>query len=149
MIDNTYRNSLQEVYIILQNTEDELLKKIPTSFMDFIKTNRNIDYKTNIKQEIELDKQSLLKETENILSLIYRSYWATDDEKKEFTQKDQTEAIEAEKKKKEEYSGRDIDAIFEERKESNKTSFDNSLMVIKKENFFQQLFHKIVRIFKK
>ncbi len=149
MIDNTYRNSLQEVYIILQNTEDELLKKIPTSFMDFIKTNRNIDYKTNIKQEIELDKQSLLKETENILSLIYRSYWATDEEKKEFAQKDQTEAIEAEKKKKEEYSGRNIDVIFEERKESNKTSFDNSLMVIKKENFFQQLFHKIVRIFKK
>lgn len=149
MIDNTYQNSLQEVYIILQNTEDELLKKIPTSFMDFIKTNRNIDYKTNIKQEIELDKQSLLKETENILSLIYRSYWATDEEKKEFAQKDQTEAIEAEKKKKEEYSGRDNDAIFEERKESNKTSFDNSLMVIKKENFFQQLFHKIVRIFKK
>lgn len=149
MIDNTYRNSLQEVYIILQNTEDALLKRIPTSFMDFIKTNRNIDYKTNIKQEIELDKQSLLKETENILSLIYRSYWATDEEKKEFAQKDQTEAIEAEKKKKEEYSGRNIDVIFEERKESNKTSFDNSLMVIKKENFFQQLFHKIVRIFKK
>ncbi len=78
MIDEVYRNSFKEVYEILENTESELLSKIPTKFMDFIKDNMNKDYKTNIQQNVDIDKQPLLKETEAILSLIYRSYWATD-----------------------------------------------------------------------
>ena len=70
MIDDIYRNSFKEVYDILQNTEDELIKKIPNTFIDFIKENMNVDYKTNIREDIEIDKQKLLKETEAILSLV-------------------------------------------------------------------------------
>lgn len=77
MIDEIYKNSFKEVYEILENTEDELLAKIPTKFMNFIKENMNENYKTNIQRNVDLDKQPLLKETEAILSLIYRSYWET------------------------------------------------------------------------
>lgn len=91
MIDEVYRNSFKEVHDILENTDDELLSKIPSKFMEFLNNNMNSDYMTNIDPSIDIDKQPLLKETEALLSLIYRSYWATADEKKEFAIKDADE----------------------------------------------------------
>lgn len=149
MIDEIYRNSFKEVYDILENTENELIAKIPTKFMNFLKENMNVNYKTNITLDEEIDKQYLLKETEAILSLIYRSYWSTDEEKQEFFIKDQQEYIEKEKKKKEQYEGKDIYQVFEERKNINKITVDNNLMVIKKENFIKSFFNKILNIFKR
>lgn len=149
MIDEIYRNSFKEVYDILENTENELIAKIPTKFMNFLKENMNVNYKTNITLDEEIDKQYLSKETEAILSLIYRSYWSTDEEKQEFFIKDQQEYIEKEKKKKEQYEGKDIYQVFEERKNINKITVDNNLMVIKKENFIKRFFNKILNIFKR
>ena len=100
MIDEIYKNSFKEVYDILENTEEDLLSKIPNSFMNFIKNNMNVDYKTSINLNETIDKQHLLKETEAILSLIYRSYWATDEEKNEFAKKDNLELIKEEEQKK-------------------------------------------------
>lgn len=149
MIAEVYRNSFKEVYDILENTDDELLKKIPTKFMNFIKDNMNENYKTNIQLNVDIDKQPLLKETEAVLSLIYRSYWATDEEKQEFAIKDQQEFIEKEEKKKSEFNGNDIYQIFENRKDLNKITIDNNLTVIKKDNFIKKFFDKILNIFKK
>ncbi len=149
MIDDVYKNSFKEVYDILQNTENELLVKVPNNFIKFIKDNMNINYKTNIDPNLDIDKQPLLKETEAILSLIYRSYWATDEEKQEFTIKDKQEAIDNEEKKAQEYQGKDIYQVFEERKNINKITLDNNLMVIKKENFIKRFFNKLLSFFKK
>lgn len=148
MINEVYRNSFKEVYEILKSTENELLAKIPTKFINFIKNNMNENYKTNIQQDVDIDKQPLSKETEAILSLIYRSYWATDEEKQELAIKDRQDIIEIEKKKKEQYQGKDIYGIFEERKNINKITIDNNLMVIKKENFLKKFFNKILSILK-
>lgn len=148
MINEVYRNSFKEVYEILKSTENELLAKIPTKFINFIKNNMNENYKTNIQQDVDIDKQPLSKETEAILSLIYRSYWATDEEKQELAIKDRQDIIEIEKKKKEQYQGKDIYEIFEERKNINKITIDNNLMVIKKENFLKKFFNKILSILK-
>ena len=130
MIDEIYKNSFKEVYDILENTEEDLLSKIPNSFMNFIKNNMNVDYKTSINLNETIDKQHLLKETEAILSLIYRSYWATDEEKNEFAKKDNLELIKEEEQKKEQYQGKDIYKVFEERKNLNTITVDNNLMVI-------------------
>lgn len=75
MNDKNYRNALKEVYDILQNTEEELLEKIPQKFYDFLRENMNIEYISNIDYDAEIDKQKLLPETEAILALIYKSYW--------------------------------------------------------------------------
>lgn len=143
MIDNSYKNSFKEVFDILQYTENELVEKIPSKFMDFIETNMNTEYPTNLNLQMDLDKQHLLKETEAILALIYRSYWATDTEKQEFALKDKQEAIEKKKTQKENYNIKNIEQIFEERKNINKITLDNHLMVIQKESFFRKILKKI------
>lgn len=149
MIDEIYKNSFKEVYDILENTEEDLLSKIPYSFMNFIKNNMNVDYKTSINLNETIDKQHLLKETEAILSLIYRSYWATDEEKNEFAKKDNLELIKEEEQKKEQYQGKDIYKVFEERKNLNTITVDNNLMVIENESFIKRIFRKFLNIFKK
>lgn len=149
MIDEIYKNSFKEVYDILENTEEDLLSKIPNSFMNFIKNNMNVDYKTSINLNETIDKQHLLKETEAILSLIYRSYWATDEEKNEFAKKDNLELIKEEEQKKEQYQGKDIYKVFEERKDLNTITVDNNLMVIENESFIKRIFRKFLNIFKK
>lgn len=149
MINDVYRNAFKEVYDILENTEKELVIKIPTKFINFIKNNMNNNYKSNVQTNIGIDKQQLSKETEAILALIYRSYWATDEEKKEFAIKDHQEIIGKEEKKKEEYQGIDIYEIFEKRKNINNITIDNNLMVIKKENFIKRIFNKVLNILKR
>ena len=119
------------------------------SFMNFIKNNMNVDYKTSINLNETIDKQHLLKETEAILSLIYRSYWATDEEKNEFAKKDNLELIKEEEQKKEQYQGKDIYKVFEERKNLNTITVDNNLMVIENESFIKRIFRKFLNIFKK
>lgn len=147
MIDNIYRNAFKEVYIILQNTDDELVRRIPKNFIEFLHNNMNTDYQTNIDKNIEINKQTLLAETEDILSLIYRSYWATDEEKLEFSNKDKQELTEAQENEKRQY--KDIDEIFEKRKNLDNITLDNSLAVIPKENFVIRFLKKIFKIFKK
>lgn len=147
MIDETYRNSFKEVYDILENTEQELFKKIPVKFINFLKDNMNVDYQTNIKKDLEIDKQKLLKETESILSLIYRSYWSTEEEKQNLKIKDNEELLKIEDLKRGQY--KDIDEIFQKRKNLNHVTMNNSLMVIKKESFIKRIFNKILDIFKK
>ena len=73
MIDDVYKNAFKEVYEILQNTDEELIKKVPEKFIDFLKNNMNNEYKTNINARIPINKQSILSESEEILSLIFRS----------------------------------------------------------------------------
>ena len=149
MIDDIYKKSFKEVYDILKNTDKELLAKIPTKFINFIKNNMDVNYQTNIKTDLQIDKQKLMKETESILSLIYRSYWATDKEKREFASKDQQEFFEIEEKKKAEYIGKDIYQIFEERKNINQITIDNNLMVVEEKSVFRKFLEKILGIFKK
>lgn len=142
MIDNVYKNAFKEVYEILQNTEEELVKKIPQKFVEFLQSNMNKDYQINIDNTIEIDKQSILPETEAILALIYRSYWATDEEKLEFANMDKQEQM------KQEFQGKSIEEIFKQRKNINNITIDNNLMVIKEESFIKKIFNKILRFFK-
>ncbi len=143
MIDDIYKNSFKEVYVILQNTDKELVDMIPLKFIDFIKSNMNSDYITNIKTDVPIDNQKLLKETEAVLSLIYRSYWATEQEKAEFAINDKNDFIHRENLKKENYKGKDIYKMFEEKENLNNVILADNLVVLKKENFLKKLFKKI------
>ena len=136
MIDDNYKNAYKEISLILENTESELLEKIPNSFLQYVEENKNDEYVSSIDFNLSIDNQELLPETEAILALIYNSYWADDEDKKHFAE--ELEKVNEEKNK-------SVD-IFEKNKE--KTPIDEKLLPIKKPNFFQRLFSRISNIFK-
>ena len=144
MIDNFYANAFSEVYFILNNTDEKLLNKVPKKFINYLEKNMNKDYKVKIQTDIYLDKQNLLKETEAILALIYRSYWCADEEKNEFANCYENKSLKPEEIQK----YKNIDEIFEKRKNINKITINQDLMVIPKENFIQKIFRKMKKAFK-
>lgn len=147
MIDSIYKNAFKEVYEILENTDTELIEKIPNKFIEFLNSNMNVNYQTNINKDIDIDKQKLLPETEAVLALIYRSYWITNEERQEISSKVQKELQEIEDNKKRKY--KDISEIFKNSKSIEKITINNDLMVVPKESFIKKLFKKLLRRFKK
>lgn len=130
MIDNNYRDAFKEVYEILKNTDEKLLEKIPESFSKFIEDNMNKNFKTNIKLDEPIDKQDILKETEAILALIYRSYWDEENNKKH------NNLIKKYK---------DINDLFYVNRNLNKVVLTKDLIVVKKESFIKRIINRIFR----
>lgn len=91
MLDLKDRIALAEIDEILKYTDTELVNRIPKSMREFIVQNKEKEYQTCISLACPICDQDLQKETEVILSLIFRSYWATDEEKRELEEKDALE----------------------------------------------------------
>ena len=70
---NTINQAFSETYDVITHMSKEMQEKIPKSFINLIKENRDLDYNFNIDYSTDIKKQ-LLKETKVILSLIYRDY---------------------------------------------------------------------------
>ena len=69
-MEESLKDSLSEVYLVIQNSDIDIIKKIPDNFMNFIKNNMNKDrVKTNI-QNIDLEN-TISEDAKTILSLIW------------------------------------------------------------------------------
>ena len=102
----------------------------------------NVKYNSNINADLDIDKQPLLKESEAIIYLIYKSYWATDDEKIDLDNKYRMELLQNNEKK--DIKIKNINEIFEHRNSRNKRN--NNLIVIPKQSLLIKIFNKIKRI---
>lgn len=151
MMDWNYEIALTEVDEILSFTDTELVNKIPIAFRKFIEKNKNKDYKPNITSGIPISEQVIKKETEAILSLIFRCYWATEEEKKELEKTDKItmEMLMAETQikflKDNAHSSKDIsnDNIIEK-----DTSDNMQLVSIEDMPWYKKVFVKLLRLFK-
>lgn len=149
MVDIMYKNALAEVEEILQNTEEELVTKIPNKIRQFIRENRNQEYTTQIVNDKPLNEQEILPETQELLALIYRSYWATEEEKKEFAQKDSMELEKEEKVKQNLYSNNIFDNKKEITKVEEKKKEITDIVLAQKEKWYQKAWRKLCELFKR
>ena len=99
----TLKQSFGEVYEILLHTEKTLYDKIPKSFINMIKENKDPNYNCKIDFTKSINDQNLLKETRAILSLIYRDYLCSNEERKKLIIKGKQELDEYDKKIKKNY----------------------------------------------
>lgn len=99
---NTTNQAFSEVYDVFNHMSKEMQEKIPKSFINIIKENRDLSYKFNINYSIDIKKQ-LLNETKIILSLIYRDYLCGKEKKEELFALDIEENKREENKLKEKY----------------------------------------------
>ncbi len=74
-------NSLAEVYFVLCNLNKDEYNKIPTHIIDTIKTNRNMDYRFIINNDVSIIEQPFLEETKAILFALFKKYLATPEQK--------------------------------------------------------------------
>lgn len=140
-MDQNYEMALSEVDEILNYTDEELVKKIPIQLRNLISNNKSKEYKPNIDKARPISEQKLLRETEAILSLLFRSYWATEEEKLEFEKQD---ALEYENLKK------STEVIFPANRKQNENVQDSNVNLIVVDNlpWYRKLYNKIIKIFK-
>lgn len=93
---NTTNQAFSETYDVINHMSKEMQEKIPKSFINLIKENRDLDYKVNIDYSKDI-KEQLLKETKIILSLIYRDCLCSKEKRQELLDID-VEEIEREEK---------------------------------------------------
>lgn len=137
-----YKKAFKEVYEILKYVSNEDLRKIPSEILITIKENRQLNYEYKIDNINNFQNQEISEIAKAILSIIYRDYWATEEEKYEIKIKENREKNEIEKEKREKYNPNDI---FKKRRNIDSNTIENVELIKYKENIFS----KIVNFFKK
>ncbi len=78
-----YADLAAEMNILLRYIDDELVEKIPQKIIEFFQDVASPHFKSRIDPRLPLDQQLLLPSTECMLTLLYRQYWCTNEEREE------------------------------------------------------------------
>ena len=145
---NIDAEALSEVDVIIAMMPSEESIKIPNAFKNFIKTRKSQNYIPNIKNDIPLYQQELKKDTKTMCSLIYRSYLCSKDEKARLEEQDKEILIQKEQELREKYNP---DNIFKNRhiQDEQVVEIHTELVEYKEQKWYQKLFARILKIFKR
>lgn len=143
-MEEKYKNGLAEVDMILNYADEESLNKIPESLKQFIKENKS-DYITKINPEKDLKDQDLLYETKVILSVLYRDYWTSRDERKKLLEDEKAELIDIENRKNEKYN---YNNLFKNKNNEIETNVEEIKSLVVKENLIKKILNKIRGFFR-
>lgn len=138
-----YAEVAVEMNIIFMYLEPSLVEKIPKKMREFFKDIASPTYVPHIDPRYPLDDQPLLPDTEILLTILFRQYWANEEEKAEID----SIIEENDKKLRERYS---VDNIFKQVEEvksipQNDTSLENNSLSVIDENSFIYKFKNICR----
>ena len=73
--------ALAEVNSILENSEEEITKKIPDKFKEYVKTNMDKEYIPNVIPGLAIFAQPVSLEAKELLRLVYRDFLANKQER--------------------------------------------------------------------
>lgn len=144
-----YHKAFKEFREIVKFFPKNEYKKIPKSFINFIEENMDDNYEYTVKHVDDFQNQEMLEETRVLLSIVYRDFLASDEEKKQIIKSENEELLQEEKIKQEKY---DINALFEKRtndkiKTQNEDLIENNLIVMR-EKWYKKLLNKIRDFFR-
>ena len=135
-----------EVDIILEHMEEKYIKKIPNKLRNLFKEQKRKDYFPEIRADIPLREQKLLRKTIAILAMLNLNYWCEDEKEKQ-------ELIKIyagnDKKREEELREKYNPENLFKKKEIAENVENKELIVCKEENFLKKILKKIVNFFKK
>lgn len=144
MLNDKYTKALAELKVILENSEDSIIKKIPKTFIMFVEENYDKDYSCKITPNISINDQNILDETKYLIALIYRSYLCSEDERKEYDKILLKNEINYQNEIYEKY---DINVFNGKKKESEIEKKTDLYVVKKRENIFKIIINRVKKIF--
>jgi len=130
----------KEIYEILKIFPKELVNKIPKDKIEFFYNNMDKSYEYNITKET-FDGQTMLEETAAILTILFRDYWASPEQREKLDNfKSQAEnALEDEARIK--YNP---DNLFKNRNKNNAEDIVSEQAIVEyKESIFKRIINMI------
>ena len=149
---NNRKNAYTEVYIILQDLNEEEYNKIPPEVIETLDANRNKEYEYELDDELELKDQPMLPETKAILFNLFRDYLATPEQRTKII-KMQNEARQKNELKKQQmyntdvFANKSINKTTKLNENEVKTNNNEKQIVEYKENIFKRILNKIKSLF--
>lgn len=151
MINNIeYANAYSEILGILRYIPLKDYNKIPNKKIKLFEKKANKDYKFYFNPSKTLDEQNISKRAKAILGILFRDYWATDEQRQRIINKQKYDRQKLEEKKKEMYSP---DSIFKNNKD---TIVDNTekkqeiaLIEIKDMKWYKKVWRFLTKFFRK
>lgn len=147
-----YANELKEVYVILNTLNKEDYNKIPSITIQAIEENMNNDYKYELDQNKELQENSMMEGTKEILFNIFRDYLATDEQREKIKKIQMEDRMKLEKEKQKLYNNdiyisksRELKNV----KNINEKLNQNAQIIEYKENIFIKIVKYIKNIFRR
>ena len=138
MITKELRMAAAELNQILRYTDEVEVNKIPIGLRLFLKEIEDERYLPNIDPERSLSDQEIMKETQQLLGMIYYFYWSTEEELESIPEKVKNDAKAVSQEIFQNYSPEEF---FEGAKIRRKNSLENeSLMDMKKVPWYKKLF---------
>ncbi|HOZ55436.1 MAG TPA: hypothetical protein PK993_05325 [Clostridia bacterium] len=137
MIDLKYANAYSEVLEILKYISKEQYNKIPNELIKVYEENSDKNYYFKYNPEKTLEEQKVLKITKIIIAILFRDYWATDEQKAKIIANQNNNRKKLENKKIEKYNAEEVFKKNEIIKEEIK---EESLILIKKEKWYLRIY---------
>ena len=149
MLENKTDDNIMyaELSEILKMMEPEEVNKIPKKLLEVIEKEKSNTYIPNYDSKIELNSQSIKKETLAMLALLYINYWCEDEnEKKEYLK-----LIEKNEQKYQQQirEKTDIKYITRTQKIEKNNVPEQELAVVKNKSFIKNVIEKIKSFLKK
>lgn len=149
MLENKTDDNIMyaELSEILKMMEPKEVNKIPKKLLEVIEKEKSNTYIPNYSSKIELNSQSIKKETLAMLALLYINYWCEDEnEKKEYLK-----LIEKNEQKYQQQirEKTDIKYITRTQKIEKNNVPEQELAVVKNKSFIKNVIEKIKSFLKK
>lgn len=142
-----YSKAFKEVYIILNSFGKEITDKIPASMMNFIEEHMDKNYIFFMDEKIPIESQNFKDETLGIISLIYRDYIASEEERKKMVEDDESRLNKLQVELSEKYN---YDNLFKNRVDEEIEHTSNNEKIIEyKESAVKKIISKIKGFFHK
>ena len=152
MVDSKYGIAYSEVLEILKYIPVEDYNKIPKTKIELFETNANNDYKFTYEPNKTLEEQNVSNITKGIIILLFRDYWANENQKKKIIAKQNYDRMRLEEEKKARYNTdifQNINNLKQEQNIDENISTSEVAMVEYKESILRRFINKIKSIFHK
>lgn len=136
-----------DISVIVGMMPDKLKKRISKEFINFIEENKDDTYVSNINPRVPLKKQSVRKETKEVMAIIYREYLCSAIKREELLDEDE-EALKNEEQSK---LGFDPRNIFKTSNDAFELGDEINALAVTEEKtgYIARIINKIKQLFKK
>lgn len=142
---NSLGQAMYEVNIILNNTNEDIVKVIPERVLKTIKEKAKEETPFVYDRSKKLEDQNINDSTRGLLALIYRDYICSEEQKEEYIQYYKNAIEEQEKEKAEKFSA---EKIFE-KKDQVQEEQTTAIVPYKQETIWTKIKNLILSIFNK
>lgn len=144
-MEQRMRIALTEVNCVLENSEDEVLTKIPNKFKEYLNANMDKEFTPSFIPGLAIFAQPISMEAKELLKLVYRDFLATEDERKILIQKEEkilNTNVEQEQNKKIQTAPVNVFEKKEERPKENEP-IKNLQLIKVEEKWYKKLFRRL------